>query len=99
MKSKFLTRQAFVKFDGKLHKISIAIGRPFASNSTRGFCNFSCDVSFQNVEKYNTNIKGIDEMHSIECAIAYINSICRNSVEPEFFHKDGESMLFNEIES
>jgi hypothetical protein len=49
-------------------------------------------VTFSNVPEFDTVVKGIDEMHCIECAIIYVNSITQNSSDPEFFYTNGDTM-------
>jgi hypothetical protein len=53
---------------------------------------FQSYVKFQDIEEYSKNIKGFDEFNAIECAVAYVNSICVNSCDPKFFNSDKELM-------
>jgi uncharacterized ferredoxin-like protein len=85
----FIQRDILTKCGGVFQNTSITIGKP-SSGDDGLYCSV---VTFSNVRKYNANIRGIDEFNSIECAIDYVDGICHNSSEPEFFFKNGESLF------
>ena len=75
------SRQMFIK-DGKgFIPSTITLSKP--ENACDGF--FSCRVEFVSVPKYHADIKGVDSINAIQCALAYIESICSNSDDPKFF--------------
>ena len=88
MRETFIERQAFIASRDRVRETKISISKPKKLDD--GF--FSCSVKFKDIQKYDTESKGIDEFNSIECAIAYVYSICKNSDDPEFFWTDGQSM-------
>ena len=88
MKTPFIERNIFIKHDGGLEKVRIVIEKPLPVDDVF----FSCKILFLNVKKYNCSAKGIDEFHALECAFAYINGICMNSEDPEFYFTETESM-------
>ena len=45
---------------------------------------YVCRVVFTNPPKYSASIKGADGINALEGALAYIDKICANSVDPEF---------------
>lgn len=95
MSSIFLKRVFFTKTKRGLIRHFLSLSTPFINENTKNkYTKSACEVIFDGIEKYNAVIEGVDDIHSIECAIAYVNSICRNSEDPEFFHEDGESMRF-----
>lgn len=74
-------RRMFVKDDDGFASTEISISMPMKSED--GF--YICSVRFTNPPKYNaSNIKGIDGINSLECALEYIEGICTNSEDPEF---------------
>lgn len=83
-----LRRKLLLKLNGDLSRVSIYVTRPLPNDGL-----FVSKIIFDNVPKYNTDVSGIDEFHAVECAIAYINGICRNSTDPEFLHLNGDSIL------
>ena len=91
MQNNFITRDLFTKDStGALNETRLQISKPFSMDADR----VVCAVEFSNVSKYDTIIKGLDELHAIECALTYIASICKNSEEPEFFINKSESMRY-----
>lgn len=88
MMESFIKRDLFTKLDGKTYdtRINISIPKP----SKEGY--YKCDITFSNVEKYNSTSKGIDEFNAVECALEYVDSVCRNSDSPEFFISRSETM-------
>lgn len=88
MNRPFIERNLFAKIHGQLEKIRIAIEKPIMS--TNGL--FECTVIFSKITKYSTVSKGVDEFNAMECALDYVEAICMNSDEPEFFINERESM-------
>lgn len=90
----FITRNIFIKVDNNFNEVSITINKPEFLED--GFYHLS--VEFSNIKKYNANIKGIDDFNALECALDYVNTICKNSTDPEFFFTESESMFQNNFE-
>lgn len=88
MNNYFIKRDILFKIDGVFHKSRITISRPLVNKI--GF--YECKIKFSNIKKYNTISKGVDEINSVDCAISYVNSVCENSEDPEFFFSEDESM-------
>lgn len=88
MVENFIKRNLFIKLEGKTYDTTINISIP--KSSKEGY--YECHITFSNVEKYNTTSKGIDEFNAIECALEYVDSVCRNSDSPEFLISRSETM-------
>jgi hypothetical protein len=88
MENIFLSRRVFVKSENVLQECPISIGEPVLKNDG----NYTARVKFSIIEKYNTDIVGVDNFHAIECAIEFINVIFRESDDPEFYDEDGNSI-------
>jgi hypothetical protein len=84
----FIERNIFIRFEGEMYETRITIEKPLMNAGGV----FESKVIFSNVEKYNTTAKCIDEFSTIECALDYVEGICKNSDDPEFFITRDESM-------
>lgn len=84
----FIERNFFAKIQGALEETRITIEKPIISASGL----FECRVTFSNVKKYSAVSKGIDEFNAVESALDYVEAICTNSDDPEFFINENESM-------
>lgn len=84
----FVGRNLFTKSNGEMKATQITIDQP----RLNGDGLFECKVKFSNVKKYNTSAKCFDEICALECALDYVEGICKNSEDPEFFISIDESM-------
>lgn len=57
---------------------------------------YVCKVQFKGAEKYNREIGGLDQLHTLECALTYLNGIRNNSKDPEFFWTNGDTMFVDQ---
>ncbi|WP_152435377.1 hypothetical protein [Erythrobacter sp. THAF29] len=89
MTDSFLSREIIFRFENDMQRGEISISQPAPKKNGR----YECFVSFEPLRKYDAVIGGIDQIHSIECAIAYIEAVCKNSKEPEFFWINGDAMF------
>lgn len=89
MEEPFISRRMFVKIRGKYHETIIKIEKPVVKNDG----NYSALVVFSNVIKYNANITGADSLNAVECALSYINNICKDSTDPRFYWEEGSPFV------
>ena len=80
-------RRLLAKRGESLIPTSVVIFRPYLENKMH-----VCRVHFDIDTMFDAYIRGSDEFSAIDCAIAYVESICINSEDPEFYWIDGESM-------
>lgn len=85
----FIEKILFINVRGSMREVKVLICRPQKFDEKYMFCN----VKFCGIEKYDAEIKGIDEFNAVECALDYVNTVLINSRDPEFFSAVGESML------
>lgn len=86
MASLFASRDMLIKVDDRYCPVTICVHQP----TDGGDGVFQSHVKFSNVEKYNAIIKGADGINCLECALGYINNICRDSGDPKFFWDENE---------
>jgi hypothetical protein len=89
MNNIFVSRTIFIREVNELNPVNIKVYAPIANGVHR----FVCKVDFEGMPNYCTNSNGIDSMHSVECALAYIKGVYQSSLEPEFFDENGDSLL------
>jgi hypothetical protein len=93
MNEVFAARRVIARYPRKDISGSIYISRPIVNDNNK----FFCSVEFDMHPKYSDIVFGTDEIHALECAISYTNSICQNSTEPEFFWTNGDTMLVRDV--
>jgi hypothetical protein len=76
----FASRRFFTKVKDKFYEEFVAIGKPRKVDNYH-----EIQVTFSTIKKYNAVIRGSDSLNSVECAISYIESIQKNSKDPEIF--------------
>lgn len=84
----FLRRETLTRRGNSRAKGEILISRPQLTEKGE----YVCIVQFKPDSKYDDSVRGFDELHAVECAVAYVKSICQNSKDPEFFWQNGDSM-------
>lgn len=89
MTEAFISRKLLTRTDGAFNDTYVHITRPSLDKDGRCYCL----VTFSNVKKYDAEVRGMDEFNAIECALSYVDGICKNSSDPEFFLDETESMF------
>lgn len=81
MNNDFESRDFFVIIEGERISGMMSISKPeqIVENG------YACGVEIEHCSKFDREITGVDELHALDCAIAYLNSISNNSRDPEFF--------------
>ena len=74
------TRQMFVKDKDGFAPTEISVSIPIKREDGLHVCS----VVFSNPSKYSASINGADGLNALEGALAYIDSICASSEDPEF---------------
>jgi hypothetical protein len=85
----FARRSILVGDQGEKRSGEITLSRPSECEVGK----FFCFVNFYGAERFNRAIYSSDEISVLENAIVFVNSICNNSRDPEFFWENGDSML------
>jgi hypothetical protein len=94
MTDTFAAMPVLLSKGGSISKGEIRIFRPKSTIQNR----FLCSVEFEGAEKYNKNVYADDAITSLDFALTYLNGVRNNSIDPEFFWENGDSMLIRDID-
>ena len=85
----FASRGMFIKVNDLYNPVVVSIYQPIDGKD--GF--FYSWVKFSVVEKLNARIRGSDGINCLECALAYLKGVCRDSENPRFYMDEDEPYM------